>query len=279
MIDPSDLGVSANSLEEISAYIESHESHSFFIKAEYGASGQNMIRIKNNTIEPDQAGWINNMLKNQSLIVEAELERVLDFSVQCEMTDNLKLIAYTRLKTDQRGQYMGSICGRFAHGLDEQTVQFIYKGQRKAWLMDYYESQVLPLLEMKLLKIKYRGPLGIDAFIYRQDGRLKLKAVVEINLRYTMGRVAVELGKQMNSKRIGILEILNKKQFNGDSMLVATEKIDRQFPLEIHEGTEKINRGTVLLNDPSQAENFICTFSIGTDFSVDSLPVRDFFNQ
>ena len=46
-------------------------------------------------------------------------------------------------------------------------------------------------------KVNFIGPVGIDAFVYRDATSVtRLKPVVEINPRYTMGRVLVELMKQ-----------------------------------------------------------------------------------
>ncbi len=44
----------------------------------------------------------------------------------------------------------------------------------------------------------YEGPLGIDAYLYRDPGgEIALRPFCEINPRYTMGRVALELRRQI----------------------------------------------------------------------------------
>ena len=49
-------------------------------------------------------------------------------------------------------------------------------------------ADIFALLEEALRRAGFSGPLGIDAFAYRGvDGKIRLKPVVEINPRYTMG--------------------------------------------------------------------------------------------
>ncbi|PAW66703.1 MAG: hypothetical protein B9S38_13330, partial [Verrucomicrobiia bacterium Tous-C4TDCM] len=92
------------------------------------------------------------------------------------------------------------------------------------------------------------GPLGVDAMVYRgADGRLALKQVVELNVRMTMGRVALELMKKSAPNRSGRLRILRKAkvedlaEFRGGSL----------------------QGGSVILNDPASAREFVAVWEVG----------------
>jgi hypothetical protein len=52
----------------------------------------------------------------------------------------------------------------------------------------------MPALETLLSEDDYHGPLCLDSFFYRDpDGSAKWQPVVELNARWTMGRIAHQL--------------------------------------------------------------------------------------
>ena len=94
----------------------------------------------------------------------------------------------------------------------------------------------------------YVGPLGVDAMVYREaDGRLALKHVVELNVRMTMGRVALELLKKSAPNRGGRLRILRKAKVADLA--------------EFTGGT--LRSGAVILNDPANAREFLAVWEVG----------------
>jgi len=120
-----------------------------------------------------------------------------DFSVQLEMTrDGLKLCGYTGLlKRTRLGQFQGSWA--------EPHHPHAHPGAGRRLVSQAAGHFAPPAATLRghlrparngLRRADYLGPLGIDAFVYRDaSGAMKLKPVVEINPRYTMGRVMVEL--------------------------------------------------------------------------------------
>jgi hypothetical protein len=67
--------------------------------------------------------------------------------------------------------------------------------------LPWYEEggEVAVKLEAGLREAGYTGAVGVDALVYRErgTGTLRVRDVVEVNPRYTMGRVALELGKRV----------------------------------------------------------------------------------
>ena len=93
----------------------------------------------------------------------------------------------------------------------------------------------------------YIGPLGVDAMVHRlPDGSLALKHVVELNVRMTMGRLALELLKKSAPNRLGRLKILRKDRAGDLSKL----------------GGGTLQGGTILLNDPSAAREFLALWEV-----------------
>jgi len=51
-----------------------------------------------------------------------------------------------------------------------------------------------------LHRMGIRGPVGIDCMVIRQDDAVRFFPCVEVNPRYTMGRVALELHRQTGAR-------------------------------------------------------------------------------
>ena len=186
-------------------------------KAPFGtAAGGNRCLMEGEVLGPSMEAWLQSVIDDQGeTVVEPWLDRVYDFSVQFEMTGSgLKLLAYTRLVNNARGQFRGIISNGFCKDSDASLTRFLLQpqsGQPRVYA--WYQDQVALRLEKTLKEIGYIGPIGIDALVYRDPkGAYKLKSLVEINPRFTMGRVAHELSQQVAPGAIGLFQIVSRKQ-------------------------------------------------------------------
>ena len=135
-----------------------------------------------------------------SLVIEAWLERVIDFSIQYDSDEDgrLRRRGLVVLDNTRQGQFRSAtVADRFTDFLDEETRRALFAGSSKrGYLTEFLDEELEPALADLLSTHRYAGPLGVDAFLYRdENGHLRFKPVVEINPRYTMGRVAVELAR------------------------------------------------------------------------------------
>jgi hypothetical protein len=97
------------------------------------------------------------------------------------------------------------------------------------------------------------------------DGR-RLKPVVEINPRYTMGRLTIELMRQTAQGSHGLFQLVNSAALRAQSCesFVAYARARRQqFPLRLTEDSPpRILEGALCLNDPAQAQVCLAVFQI-----------------
>jgi hypothetical protein len=130
---------------------------------------------------------------------------------------------------------------RFTDGLGDDVKRFLHHPDhpgRMSWVSRYYADHVEPHLEAHLADAGYHGPLGVDAFVYRDvDGALKLRPVVEVNPRFTMGRLALAIARRLPRNPETTLEVVPLRHYQ---------------PGQPH---------TVPLNDPSRARRFVATVS------------------
>ncbi len=274
-----EIGVAVNSLDETRAAISKIRTrghHKIVVKESFGVAGSNAMRLFEPEILPTQIRWLENAFARKSeLVVEPWLERVMDFSVQLEMSERgLKLCGYTGLLNDARGQFVANFAESHFHKRIPTRVvtQFQAQADISGWLLEFY-ADVFKELEAELGAVDFTGPLGIDAFVYRDaSGAVKLKPIVEINPRYTMGRVLVELMNQAAQGTCGLFRLVNAVQLKAegfDNFPAFAQSLAEKFPLQIEgEVAPRIREGALCLNDPTQAQVCLAVFQVARSLAT-----------
>jgi hypothetical protein len=126
---------------------------------------------------------------------------------------------------------------------------------------------ILSLLEKELQSAGFVGPVGIDAFVYRTpQGGCRLKPVVEINPRYTMGRLTLELMQHACPGSCGLFRLVSRAQASAEGFADFAgyaRSLSERFPLRLEgEPVAKIREGALCLNDPAQAQVCLARFQV-----------------
>ncbi|MCM8531357.1 MAG: ferritin-like domain-containing protein [Lentisphaeraceae bacterium] len=229
------------------------------VKSPLGASGRNMFRVMDSKLTEVQESQIQNLLADQKeLIVEPWVERVLDFSLHFDLYDKAKFVGTTRLINDERGQYMGSVVGSPWKGLDSETLKKLHAGGG----LNSFAKKFGVWLTKNLRETSYVGPVGIDCFIYRDlNGELQFKPLVEMNFRYTMGRVALGFEKHLSTGKVGLLNILSLKSKRQAHLREVIKSISTSIPEKGENGLW--NRGVLLVNEYSEKLVFPIVVTVG----------------
>ncbi len=245
--------------------------HKIVVKEAFGVAGSNALRLFEPEILPAQRRWLENAFnQKRELVVEPWLERLADFSVQLEMTPSgLKLCGYTGLLTDARGQFVANFAEPHHHKRIPAGIISLFRAPAdiSGQMLEFY-GEIFARLESELRQVDFSGPVGIDAFVYKDEGgATKLKPIVEINPRYTMGRVLVELMRQTCQNSFGAFRLVNATKLRAegfgnfaDYALSLTEKLPLQL---IGEPQPRIRSGALCLNDPGRAQVCLAVFRVG----------------
>jgi uncharacterized ferritin-like protein (DUF455 family) len=248
------------------------------LKAPYGSSGRNMIRVIRPGIEPKQITWIETTLKTQkSLICEPWVEKITDLSVQLQITaQGPKILGITNFLTDIRGQYVGHFLGKKFHQLPQDFHREFHRQEFQKSLEDKAQE-----IGQKLFNEGYRGPVGVDAFVYRDGKEIRLRNFVEINPRFTMGRIALELEKMVPYKTRALWLHLSKntiKHHGWQSFAECATALKLRFPTAFGKATPKDHRpllseGILFTNDPSIAKTMVSILFVGNacEFAIQEL--------
>jgi uncharacterized ferritin-like protein (DUF455 family) len=268
-----EIGVGVNSLAEALAAISkirARGQHKIVVKAALGVAGSNALRLFEPEILANQIRWLESAFAHgHELVVEPWLERLADFSVQLEMTERgLKLCGYTGLHCDARGQFIANFAEPHHHKRIPAKVisRFNAPADVSGRMLEFY-GELFAKLETELRAIDFTGPLGIDAFVYREAaGAVKLKPVVEINPRYTMGRVLVELMRQTAQNCFGAFRLVNMAQLRAEgfeNFPAFANSLVKKFPLQLEgEPVPRLRSGALCLNDPATAQVCLAVFAV-----------------
>jgi hypothetical protein len=180
--------------------------------------------------------------------------------------DGLKLRGYTGLINDPKGQFQANWAApNYARRLPDAVIEQFAQPRDIALRLHEVFAKIIALLEAELRLTTYLGPIGIDALVYRDSaGECRLKPIVEINPRYTMGRLTVELMKQTCPGTFGVFRIINRSMLraeNHESFYAYASALAQRFPLQLEgEPVPRISEGALCLNDPAQAQVCLATF-------------------
>lgn len=201
------------------------ERKSIVLKAPWSSSGRGIRYLSNvhccniatnYEITPQIEGWISNVIARQGCVVaEPYYNKVCDFGMEFQ-SDGKGNIAYKGLSLFDtvNGAYTGNI-------LDDES-------HKDALLCRYVPQRTLHVLRERIVEIllgtfmeKYVGMFGIDMMIVRDtEGKLAVHPCVELNLRMTMGHVAILL-----AKRFGLEDKVMRINFSGGSYRLRVESL------------------------------------------------------
>ena len=271
-----EVGVAVSTFEEAFdaiAAIRRRGHHRVVAKQALGLAGQNALRFWEPELLPVQKQWLENSLQNgRQVVIEPWLERELDFSIQLEMESRrLKTLRlYGIDQRSQRSNFKGTLRERTLPAACPGTLR-LYSKMCRVSLDNFNISTVRFFTARNGIadSVGFVGPIGIDAFVYRvrTGRRLPVEAESwEINPRYTMGRLTVELMKHVCPGCHGLFRLVNLAQLRAEGFVDFSSyarSLSERFPLKLEgEPIPKIREGALCLNEPGQAQVCLATFQV-----------------
>lgn len=164
-------------------------------KAPWSSSGRGIRYIHDRQQFERNLSWARRVIAQQKgILVEPYYQKVCDFAMEFEaMTDWSRApfvheVVYKGLSlfTTKNGAYTGNIIAT-------------ERAKRKI-LSKYVPENVFEILKNKIVELLkpvaediYTGPFGVDMMIVIDGGKLAVHPCVELNLRCTMGHVALSI--------------------------------------------------------------------------------------
>lgn len=271
LCEPGAVGVacvSAAEAETAAVRIREARGTGVLVKAAFGAAGQDQVRLS----APPAPLWrdgaqrrhVERLLGEQgTLVVEPLLDRVLDFGFQLDVpvSGDVRFTGLSRFVTDGRGQYLGSFVHPLDAGLGDRERGLLCGDGRDLGYLERIAGALADPLAAELAPAGYSGPLGIDAMVYREGDGLRLKPVVEVNPRYTMGRVALAMARRVSAARTALWLVLRVQDIRRAGFAGALDfarHLEARHPVRRveaagHRHGARVDGGVVCTNDPGAA--------------------------
>ncbi len=178
------LSTITTSEEEVNQLVNQHQR--VMAKALWSCSGRGVFPLSAHPTESER-GRVRKLLHEQGGIeleplYEGEMNFALEFDIDTK--SGAKYAGLSLFRTSPSGNYLGNRIAPpslLEESLTEQGVEL----QPLAAVC----TEVLN----KTIGESYAGPLGIDMMLVKQANKMVLHPCIEVNLRMTMGRVAVHL--------------------------------------------------------------------------------------
>lgn len=154
------------------------------LKAPWSSSGRGLRFLsKDHTPLAMQAGWLRNVIAQQgSVIAEPYYQKVKDFGMEFTV-DASHVVHYEGLSLfhTQNGAYVGNVIATEA--------------RKNEMITRYVPAVLLKSIQQKICRLlclgSYVGPFGVDMMVVAANEGFLLHPCVEVNLRRTMGHVAL----------------------------------------------------------------------------------------
>ena len=221
-------GVIVDTIEQIPELLGAlgnggHANAIFKVDLSASGRGQRRLRCDQPLTQQDNA-WLQATLGGTETagsilgIVEPQLDRLVDISflwhipADAAETEDMNYLGWTRPLVTAGRKYVGTQLGNPLGDCEPEVKRFLLSDQaaKLQSTADWLEAQLQPELKSR----QFTGYLGVDAFVCRdRSGDLKIKPLVELNPRMTMGHVARRLGRSVSTGVQSHFRILTKDQW------------------------------------------------------------------
>jgi len=180
--------VCVHTIDEVRQCLRDWEN--IVVKAPWSSSGRG-VRFFSHGMSDGEEHYVSHVLKRQgAVIVEPCYDRVMDLAVEWT-ADGQGMLTYEGLSlfATDGGAYTGNLLLN-----EERKWLMLSELIDTDWLSDTIK-RLEPML-VALTKGQYAGPLGVDMMVVSTGHGLSLHPCVEINLRRTMGHVALAIARR-----------------------------------------------------------------------------------
>lgn len=171
------------------------EGCALFLKSPWSCSGRGVFGSRG--IQPEViCSKAEGIIHRQgSVMVEREYDKIVDFAALFRSHDGVvEFAGWSVFEAARYGAYAGNIVAPQSELLDRIASRDAVR--------------IIPAVEEALTRVvapHYTGPLGVDMMIYDDGGQRRLHPCIELNLRMTMGFVAMEVQRRLSPSRPGLL--------------------------------------------------------------------------
>lgn len=219
------LPLELTTIEAVDDFVKVHGD--VVLKMPWSGSGRGLRRVVGEMTE-HQRGWARQSIRKHGCVMGEIFRNVVqDFAMEFHCGAEVGFCGYSLFST-HNGVYQGNVL-MSDDAIESHLAQFISPMQiaeTQHSLLQFLEAEVRPF---------YKGPVGVDMFVFQEDNQYRLYPCVEINLRMTMGLLAtVFCKKYLEKESKGLLKMRHSPK-NG-ALLAEKRQFSAQIPPVIRDG-------------------------------------------
>lgn len=217
-------------LEEIEAAVNATGCR-LLAKAPYSSSGRGLLWLPVGGLTRTERQILHGVLKKQgAVMIERVVDKHTDFAMEF-MSDGLGNVSYkgySLFETNSKGGYGNNYLGS-QDDMEDQLFRHI-----NPLLLEKVKLSVMKILS-SVYAPYYKGCVGVDMMLYRDEGEIRIHPCVEINMRYNMGYLSLCFSKNYLSNNSHGQYFLDFNPVSG-KMLDIHNTMIRKYPLVAKDG-------------------------------------------
>ena len=183
----SPLGSHVESVAQLEAFLSEAPAGEWILKAEHGHSALANRRLREPALTAADRSFVDRRLaEDDLLIVEPWLDRQQDWSVVFEVPFERSSLRIHETFGTRDGALIGALFEHDAPAPDEWIERLAATAERVA---------------ARLEQEHYFGPVCVDAFSWNDDGKTRLRPLVDLNCRRAMSDGAHRLWGRLGARR------------------------------------------------------------------------------
>jgi hypothetical protein len=157
---------------------------SWILKPRAGSSARGRVSGRGPRLDDAGAGALGRLAARGGALLEPWLARAHDLSAQLHIDEGggVELLATTRQLLSPAGIWRGNT------GVIDDSGRATSGSPFEAAL-----ASTARAVGARAAAAGFRGPCGLDAFVFAHEGEAQLRALVEVNARFTMGQISAGL--------------------------------------------------------------------------------------
>ncbi len=210
------------------------------LKSPWSSSGRGVQMLRYGELNKSNVQWINSILKQQGYImVEPLLEKLTDLSMHFHISpESIQYLGFGKFTTNKNGQYQNNIIRPQKNERDFPIpLKKLY-----VWLINSFESLNI--------QQKYEGYAGVDLMGLKLGNKTIVHPCVEVNWRFNMGLVALQLEKFIHPEAHGKFSVFFEP---GSDFKSFHKKMTKACPLQ--KKNQLPFKGYFPLSDPEKAKS------------------------
>ena len=196
------------------------------IKAPWSSSGRGLQPITKAPVHPKVWEKVLGIVKEQGFaLAEPLLKKAFDLALLFEIKKGkVEYLGNSYFYTNSKGQYEGNYLNGFPDTIDKAILDFA------DFMVGEIRQPVINSIENSEMATFYEGYFGVDTLVYFDKNKLRINPCLEINVRYTMGLLALQLEKLISKNKKGVFSTFYHPE---KSFYDFKKEMEEKHPLKI----------------------------------------------